>query len=186
MKNLLELTQHCTLIASPLMLCSLKICQELKTVPHQLSTHVPYFLSYSLSFTFDYQAVTQTSLPVYQGLAKYILPPPTLAFHPNPLFTTLVTCTCIIHPYIHMQLVLNDCLTLKMKVLWSSDASLTVYHLTQQNIPEDLNLLCWYQFYVCMLEMGHCSNFGNVFSQCKLPEGYIEYLRIIIVLCIRN
>lgn len=135
MKSLLGLTQHCTLIASQLMLCSLKICQKLKTLPHQLSTHVPYFY-----FTFDHQAVTQTSLPVYQGLAKYILPPPTLAFHPNTLFTTLVTCTCIIHPYILMQLVLNDCLTLKMKVLWSSDVSLTVYHSTQHNIPEDLNL----------------------------------------------
>ena len=117
MKNLLELTQHCTLIASRLMLCSLKICQELKTIPHQLSTHVPYILSYSLSFTFDHQPVIQTSLPVYQGLIKYLLPPPTSAFHPSPLFTILVICTCTIHPYIPMQLVLNDCLILKIKVM---------------------------------------------------------------------
>lgn len=120
MKNLLELTQHCTLIASPLMLCSLTICQELKTIPHQLSTHVPYILSYSLSFTFDHQAVIQTSLPVYQDLVKYILSPPTSAFYPSPLITTLVICTCIIHPCIPMQLVLSDCLTLKMKVMMYS------------------------------------------------------------------
>jgi hypothetical protein len=96
------------LLLLPHWCCAVKICQELKTIPHQLSTHVPYILSYSLSFTFDHQAVIQTSLPVYQDLVKYILPPPTSAFHSSPLITTLVACTCIIHPYIPMQLVLSD------------------------------------------------------------------------------
>jgi len=31
-------------------------------------------------------------------------------------------------------------LALKMKALWSFDTSVTVYHSTRNNIPEDLNL----------------------------------------------
>lgn len=70
---------------------------------------------------------------------------------------------------------LDDCLTLKMKALYTYKMSVTVYHLTQHNIPEDMDL--WQHCSENLKSHKQHSTLGLVLKWLIIVSGCIMQLK---------